>query len=182
MRRSVSHTGKANRGHAGMGYEREKRMGLLGLNPEQRAARLEYLRKELEQRERNRAAWLEQQEKARAAIGQPPAPQESEVEFPARAIANIAGIYAFAVFAVVVCAYLWAFPRLAGWLGRDWATLLLGVPASFSALLLAPLSDGAEWRLREWYCKRHGGHVLRPLAGSGVMFTCIRCDHTMFKK
>lgn len=165
-----------------MGYEREKRLGLLGLNPERRAARLEYLRKEMEQREKNQAAWRERQEKARAAIAEPAVVREPADDFPGRAIENVAGIYAFAVFAAIVCAFFWAFDLMARWLGRDWATLLLGVPAAFSALLLKPLSDSAESRLRDWYCRRHGGHVLRPLAGSGVVFTCVRCDHVSVKQ
>lgn len=139
-----------------MGYERDKRLGLVGLDPEQR-------------------------EKDRAAVAESPAPRESDTNFPSRAIKNAAGIYAFAVFAVVVCAYFWAFPKLARWLGRDWAALLLGVPTMFSPMLLAPLCDRAESRLREWYCKRHGGHILKSLAGSELVFMCIRCEHTVVK-
>jgi hypothetical protein len=164
-----------------MGFEREKRLGLVGLDPEQRAARLEELRKEIEQREKNRAAWLEQQEKARPAVAHPPAPQESQADFPTRAIKNAAGIYALGVFAVAVCAFLWAFSAMTRWLGRDWATLL-GMPAVLLPLLIGPLSDRADWRLREWYCKRHGGHVLRPVAGSDSVFTCIRCEHFVVEK
>lgn len=153
-----------------MGFEREKRLGLVGLDPEQRAARLEYLRKETEQRE-----------KGRAAVAQSAIPPESNADFPSRAIASAAAIYSLVALALAVCVFCWAFRAMEHWLGRDWA-VLLGMPAVLLPLLLGPMSDRAEWRLREWYCNRHGGHVLRPLAGSDILFTCTRCEHTVAKK